>query len=244
MQQPQRRIVLIALGAAACGPAFAAQPPDRGSGRIVSERRPAAGFDRVSISGSFQVEIHQGSVEGVELSGDDNLLALIETKVEGTPGTAVLEIRPKDDVQLAPTQPLRLRIDLLRLSAIDLGGASHVTAPGVHAARLGVSIGGTGSVDLAGLAAERLAVNIGGSGRVSADGRAGALAVNLGGSGECALSRLAVDEAKVSIAGSGKVEVNAGKQLSVSIAGSGRVMHSGAAVPRVSIVGSGSVQRS
>jgi hypothetical protein len=242
MKHPQRRLVLVALALAASGRALAAEPAARGSGRIATERRTVAGFDRVSISGSFQVEIHQGSVEALELSGDDNLLPLIETKIEGTPGAATLRIRPKDDLQLAPTQPLRLRIDVMHLSAIGLAGAGHVTAPGVHAARLGVSIGGTGSVELAGLEAGRLAIDIGGSGRVSADGHAGALAVNLGGSGECALSRLAVDEAQVSIGGSGKAEINAGKQLTVSIAGSGRVTHTGAAVPRVSIVGSGSVQ--
>jgi hypothetical protein len=243
MKHPQRRSVLIALAAGASTRAMAFDRTVRGSGRVVTERRVASGFDRLSIAGSFQVEIHQGALEGVELSGDDNLLALVETKVEGTAGSAVLRIRPKDDVQLEPTQPLRVRIDLMRVAAIDLGGASHVTAPGLHASRLGVSIGGTGSVDLAGLQAERLAVNIGGSGRVSADGKAGSLAVNVGGSGDCSLSRFVVDEAKVSIAGSGKAEVNVGRQLSVSIAGSGQVTHTGAAVPQVSIVGSGRVQR-
>jgi hypothetical protein len=243
MKHPQRRSVLIALAGATSTGAFAFERTVHGSGRVSTERRAASGFDRLSISGSFQVEIHQGSLESVELSGDDNLLALVETKVEGGPGAATLRIRPKDDVQLDPTQPLRLRIDLMRLSAVDLGGAGRVTAPGLHAGRLGISIGGAGSVDLAGLEAERLVVNIGGSGRVSADGRAEALAVNVGGSGDCSLARFVVEEAKVSIAGSGKVELNVSRQLSVSIAGSGQVTHTGAAVPQVSIVGSGRVQR-
>ena len=243
MNHPKRRTVLVALAAAASNRAIAFDRAVRGSGRVVTERRPASGFDRLSISGSFRVEIRQGALESVELSGDDNLLALVETSLEGAAGAATLRIRPKDDAQLEPTQPLRVRIDLMRLSAIDIGGASQVTASGLHATRLGVSIGGTGGVDLADLEAERLAINIGGSGRVSADGRAGALAVNVGGSGDCSLSRFVVEEAKVSIAGSGKAEVSVSKQLTVSIAGSGLVTYTGAAVPRVSIVGSGKVQR-
>ena len=102
MKHPQRRSVLIALVAAPSAGAFAFGRTVRGSGRVASERRTTSGFDRVSISGSFQVEVHQGSQESVELSGDDNLLGLIETKVEGAPGAATLRIRPKDDVRLSP----------------------------------------------------------------------------------------------------------------------------------------------
>ncbi|MDQ2928467.1 MAG: head GIN domain-containing protein [Caldimonas sp.] len=243
MNPSSRRTVLIGLAAAASGHAFAADRTVHGSGHSGTDKRALSGFDRIAISGSFQVEIHQGTQEGLELIGDDNLLALVETKVEGSPGSATLRIRAAGDTQLDPTRPIRVRIDLIRIAAIDLGGSSRVTAPGLHAARLGVSIGGTGSVDLTGLDAGRLAVNIGGSGHASADGKASTLAINIGGSGDCSLPRLIAEEAKIDIAGSGKAEVNVSRQLRVSIAGSGHVRYAGTAVPSVSIVGSGKVER-
>jgi hypothetical protein len=245
MKNARRRTVLFALAASAVSTrTFAADRTVRGSGHDATERRTASSFERISIAGSFDVELRQGAQEGIELTGDDNLLALVETRVEGAIGAGTLRIGPKDRTQLEPTRPIRVRIDLIHLSAIDIGGAGHVNAKGLHAGRLGVSIGGAGGVDLAGLEAERLAVNIGGSGYVSADGRASGLAISIGGSGDCALPRLVADEAKIDIAGSGNADVNVIRQLRVSIAGSGKVRYTGTAMPSVSIVGSGSVQRS
>jgi hypothetical protein len=240
---PARRQLLVALAAApAWTAAFAADHTVRGSGRIAAERRSVSSFEGVSIAGPFEVEIRQGSQEGLELTGDDNLLALIDTRVEGTAGAATLKIEPRKDARIEVTQPVRIRIDLIRLSALAIGGSGNIAAKGLHVARLGISIGGAGKVQLPGLEAERLAVTIGGSGNVGADGRAHELALSIGGSGNGLFPHLAVDDARVDIAGSGNADVNVGHDLRVSIAGSGRVRHSGAAVPKVSIAGSGSVQ--
>jgi len=238
-----RRLVLAACLAALSLPGFAAERTVRGSGRIATERRAASGFERIAIGGAFEVELRQGSAEGVEMSGDDNLLALIETRVEGTIGSRTLKIAPKPDVNLDPTQPVRIRIDLVHLVALDLGGASKVSATGLHVAKLAVAIGGSGGVMLAGLDAERLSVSVGGSGRVSADGRSKSASISIAGSGQGALAGLAVDDVAIDIAGSGSAEVQANQRLRIAIAGSGRVRHTGAAVPSVSIVGSGDVRR-
>jgi hypothetical protein len=243
MTNARRRHLLLALAASASGGAFATDRTVHGSGHASTERRAVAGFERVSIAGSFEVEIRQGTQEGVELTGDDNLLALVETRIEGPAGSATLKIGLKDDTQLETTRPIQLRIDLIHLSSLHLGGSGSVAAKDLHATKLGVSIGGAGSVALPGLETERLAVDIGGSGRLGADGRANELSVSIGGSGSAALPQLLAGDAKIAIAGSGKADVNVSRHLSISIAGSGVVHHSGAAVPKVSVAGSGSVQR-
>ena len=236
-----RRLVLAACLAALSAPAFAERKV-AGSGRIATERRVIGGFDRIAIAGAFEVELRQGSSEGVELSGDDNLLALVETRVDGT-GSRTLKIGPKPDVDLAPSQPIRVRIDLVQLTAIDMGGSSTLAATGLHVGKLAVAMGGSGSMKLAALDAKRLALSLGGSGRAEADGRAKSASLNIGGSGKVACAALAVDEVSVNIAGSGSAAVQANQRLSISIAGSGQVRHTGAAVPTVSIVGSGDVRR-
>lgn len=236
-----RRLVLAACLAALSAPAFAERKV-AGSGRIASEQRSVTGFDRIAIAGAFEVELRQGSSEGVELSGDDNLLALVETRLEGS-GSRTLKIGPKPDVDLAPSRPIRVRIDLKQLTAIDMGGSSTLAASGLRVGKLSVAMGGSGSMKLAALDAERLALSLGGSGRAQADGHAKSVSLNIGGSGQVACAALAVDEVSVNIAGSGSAEVQANQRLSISIAGSGRVRHTGTAVPTVSIVGSGDVRR-
>jgi hypothetical protein len=236
----RRRLLATALAALSL-PVFARQEA-RGSGRVTSERRSVTGFDRIAVAGGFELELRQGSGEGVELTGDDNLLDLVETRIEGS-GAATLQIHPRRDVDLRPSQPIRIRIDLVRLTSIELAGASTVKANGLRTAKLALSIGGAGDVAISGLEAERLAVNVGGSGKVVVDGRSGEASLSIAGSGRVALPALAADDVSISIAGSGSAEVRAERRLKISIAGSGRVRHSGAAEPTVSIVGSGDVRR-
>jgi len=238
-----RRRLLAASLAALSVPAFAATHDVRGSGRLASERRPATGFDRIAVAGAFELELRQGSAESVELTGDDNLLPLVETRIEGREGSRTLKIAPKPDVDLQPSQPIRIRVDLVNLSSVALAGGSTLKANGLRTGRLSISIGGSGDFSLSALEAERLAISVGGSGKVAADGRTQSASLSIAGSGRVALARLAADDVSVDIAGSGSAEVQAERKLKISIAGSGRVRHGGAAVPSVRIVGSGDVRR-
>jgi hypothetical protein len=239
-----RRLVLAACLASATAVAFAFERTAHGSGRIVSEKRAAGGFDRVAVAGEFDVELHQGQVEGVELAGDDDLLALVETRVvEGSGGARTLKIAPRPDVDLVPTQRIRVRVDLVRITSVHLAGSSRVSAAGLRVDKLAVSMGGSGGLTLTGLDAQSLSFSLGGSGRVNADGRTKAAILSVAGSGRVALSGLVADDVSIDIAGSGSAEVQANQRLRVSIAGSGHVKYTGTAVPQVHVAGSGSVSR-
>ena len=237
-----RRRLLAASLLALSLPAFAAREM-RGSGRLVTERRTLAGFDRLAIFGDFEVELRQGTVEAVELTGDDDLLPLVETQIEAREGTRTLKIGPRRDHDLRSSQPIRIRVELVRLAGISVAGGSRLKGSGLRTGKLALAIGGSGDIALGALEAEGVAVSIGGSGRVTVDGRSPEAAVSIGGSGRASLSGLAADDVSVDIAGSGGAEVRAERRLAVSIAGSGRVRHSGAAMPTVSIVSSGDVRR-
>src|SRR5205085_3408273 len=54
---------------------------EKGSGKIVTEKRNVSGFKGVDVGGDFQVEITAGKEFAVEIETDDNLLPLIETEV-------------------------------------------------------------------------------------------------------------------------------------------------------------------
>ena len=238
----RRRLLAASLLVLAL-PAAAAREVS-GSGRIATERRAITGFDALASAGDFEVELHQGASEGIELVGDDDLLALVETVVESRDGSRrTLRIAPRRDVDLRPSRRIRVRVDLVRLAAIALSGSARVKATGVRSDRLALSLGGSGDIVLTALEAQRLAVDIGGSGRVTVDGRSPEAVLSVAGSGHAGLAGLAADDVSVSVAGSGAADVRAERRLKVSIAGSGRVRHGGAAQPTVSIVGSGDVRR-
>ena len=104
-------------------------------------RRSVTDLDRLSVAGAFEIELRQGSVEGVELTGDDDLMPLIETVVEVRDGARSLKISPRRDTDLQPSQPIRIRVDLIRLNGIALGGASRLKASSLRTARLALSLG-------------------------------------------------------------------------------------------------------
>src|SRR6476646_1705754 len=100
-------VVLLAL-AAASGPCAAAWWGDtvKGNGQIRTQTRAVSGFAGVALGLPAEVEVRQGPSEGVTIEADDNLLPLIETKVED----GVLEIRPLHRNQDLAPRKLRILV--------------------------------------------------------------------------------------------------------------------------------------
>jgi len=210
-----------------------------GSGKVQTETREVSGFQGVALSGSMKVVLRQGSREGVELSADNNVLPLIETRVKN--GT--LHIGPVKGANYSTRTPVVVMVDLVTLRDLAVSGSGDVTAQGLKASGLDVAIGGSGSVHLPGLQARSLSVAIGGSGDFDASGRTDKAKVSIGGSGTVRADSLEADEVSVAIGGSGDARIKANRTLDVSVAGSGDVVYSGDAVVKTSMVGSGSVRK-
>jgi len=176
-------------------------------------------FDRVSIAGSFEVEVRSGDTSAPEvvIDADENLLPFIETIVD----SGTLKVRVRRGYRISPRP--RVLVRAADLSRIGLAGSSDVVASG--------------------LSGERFSIDIAGSGSVRADGDVGAVSVDIAGSGDVRIVGLQAREASVSIAGSGDVELTSHESLKVSIAGSGDVRYAGN--PRVSqrVAGSGHIEQ-
>ncbi len=234
-----RHLLLPLLGLSFLSSSVLAGAAVVGSGKVATERRAVAGFDAIALRGSITLELRQGEREGLELSADDNLLPLIETRVVGR----TLEIGPGPDTGWRARNDIRVRVDLVQLKSLSLSGSGDVRADALKAGTLKLLVQGSGDIRLGGLAADEVSVRIAGSGDVALDGRAAKLAISVVGSGDVDAGRLEADDASVSIAGSGDADVNAGRTLTITIAGSGDVRHRGNASVQTAIAGSGSVHR-
>ena len=235
----------LALAALALPP-FARAAPEtlvKGSGIAATQRRDLGAFVGVGLGAAFAVVLRPAAREAIEIVADDNVLALVQTRVEGTGSKRSLQIDLPRDVRVDPRTAVVVTIGYVRLESLAVGGAGSIAAVSMKAPKLDAAIGGSGKIDLGDLDAGQLAVAIGGAGTFRADGKARTLSVTLGGSGRCDAERLVADEVSVSVAGSGETRVRAETSLRASIAGSGDVFHSGAAIPQVAIVGSGRMRR-
>lgn len=230
--------LVLTIGLAIAAPH--ADAATRGSGTVATETRTAADFDGIAINGSMTLEVRQAAREAVSISADDNVLPLIETVVEGR----TLKVRMKRGESVSTRTPIKVSVDVVKLSAVASAGAGDIRIDGLKTPLLKFSVAGSGDAALKALQADALEVSIAGSGNVRGDGMARQVKLSIAGSGDAMLTDLVADDVTVSIAGSGDAKVTANKSLSATVAGSGDVKYRGtAATVRSSVMGSGTIRK-
>jgi hypothetical protein len=214
-------LIVLALSTMACSIGTIAVNPKgqiQGSGNVVSEKRPTSGFTSIALHGSANVYVIFGETESVTVKTDDNILPLIETRVQNNQ----LIISTKDNTSFTSTDPVRVDVTMKSLDDIILSGSGMINVPELKGEVLKVDLPGSGNINVAG---EVNQVNI-----------------NLGGSGIVSCSGLRAMNATVNLSGSGNITVYASDSLDATLSGSGNIQYSGnPANISKNITGSGSI---
>jgi hypothetical protein len=230
---------LSALAASFVGCA-ANRPSVYGSGTIKTEDRAVAGFHAVTLAGTGDLIITQGSSEGLEVEADDNLLPFIKTTQDG----GDLIIHWDETIHPRPSKAVRYRLTVRALDSVSLSGSGTVSADEFTGDSLKVSISGSADVTFPQLRTKDFILSISGSGTLKAGGTTDSFQVKVSGSGDVKAKELKANRVSVSVAGSGDAEVWAEESLSVNVAGSGDVRYKGEPQNlEQSVAGSGSVKR-
>lgn len=189
-----------------------------GSGISKTEARTLDGFSAVEFQGQGRIELQQSPTPAFEITADDNLLPLIETRVENNR----LVIRNRKPV--APKTTIRIRISAAQLD--DL------------------SISGVGDAELSGLKAESLTLTLSGAGSIAAEGEVGDLRATINGTGDMRLDQLAARSATAVISGAGSIDLGRIDELSATVSGAGSIHYLGdPKLTRKSISGVGSISK-
>jgi hypothetical protein len=187
-----------------------------GSGISKTETRNVASFSKIELSGSPDVEVTVGPAVSVSVTGDDNVLPLIETTVSGD----------------------TLSIDSKSSYSTSLGVKVKITAPTIE----GVSVSGSGDIRVTGLKGDAMDTGITGSGNVDLSGAVERLKAHITGSGDLRAGDLAAKNVHVTVTGSGDATVRATEELEGSVTGSGDIHYTGNPPQvRKNVVGSGDI---
>lgn len=249
---PTRRSVAATLGLAlasglitlAIAAPTAASAMTVGSGKPASEVRAHSDFEAIALSGSFKLEVRQAAKESVTVSGDDNLLAMVETRVEAGNNGRTLVIRNKRGESYRTRGELKVTVEVVKLTAVASAGSGDLSIEGLKTPLLKLSVAGSSDATLRGLESEALTVSIAGSGNVKASGSVKKVRLSIAGSGDAALNELNADEVSVSVAGSGDAQVVANKSLTATVAGSGDIRYRGNATElKTTVMGSGTIKK-
>lgn len=202
----RRRLTLgaltaIVVSAVAAISGCTVPPAVTGSGVAATETRADFGdFQRIKVSGAMNVtvEVVADAATEVEITGDDNVVPLVLTEVDGDQ----LSIRLDVDGWVRHSVPLTVQVKSSKLVEISASGASKIRATGITDSIL-VDTSGACRIDLAG----------------SAD------AVTIDASGACSIdtSNLNAHQAKVDISGACSVHLRADQSLSGSASGACKV---------------------
>lgn len=209
------------------------------------ETRTVAPFTAVSLGGSMQVVFRQGSPQKVEVQGDTEDLARLETVVED----GKLRINTKRESGLLNSYNFKSKVTIYvtapTVTALSVGGSGSMrAAEPIRAGKLRLAVSGSGSLQLASVSAETISSAVSGSGNLKiGGGTATSQQISISGSGGVQAEQLASKSCDVRIAGSGSCRVQATETLDARIAGSGGVYVRGNPRVNSSTAGSGRVHK-
>ena len=208
-----------------------------GSGVSKTEARAVTGIRNISLGVHARVEVRQGGAEGLTITGDDNIVPMVETVVDN--GT--LKIRWTGKGYSTQYKDLAIVVNAASVEGLTIAGSGSIHATQLKAGNLRATITGSGDVAIDDLDAKALTVTIAGSGDMAVAGRVDTLDVTIAGSGDLKAPKLESRVVKVTVQGSGDAIVWATESLSATVAGSGDIKYYGKPQVRQTVAGSGSI---
>lgn len=195
----------------------------KGNGNVITKTRSIDSFDKVSVGGSFDVNLIDGTEGKLTIEGEENLLPYIETEVRN----GKLKVQFKENTNIRTTKRLVITIPFEDIEAISLGGSGNVTVKKrLKADDASFSIGGSGNITT-NVEANTVKVSIGGSGNIKLKGKTDNFKCSLAGSGSIKAYDLNANSLKASIAGSGSIQTSVRNKIKANIVGSGSVYYKG-----------------
>lgn len=129
----------------------------QGSGRVVTEIRPVAGFHGILASGAGRVVVERTGREALRITAEDNIVPHLRSEVRG--GTLILG--PKPGVSLSPREEMVYHLEVVELDRIESSGAYAFEVDLGHQPELEVVLSGVCVVEAKG-SVDRLGVTLSG----------------------------------------------------------------------------------
>lgn len=175
-----------------------------GSGNVITDSRPLAGYHAIDLNGVGRLIVTQTGEESLTITADDNIVPLITSEVQD--GRLTIADPPNTNFQ--PSQLIVYRVTVSNLDAISISGVVNATVDGIVTADIAADIDGVTTLTLTGSVAHQ---------RVSLEGVSTYLAEGL-----------ASETARMSGSGVMTAVLNVSNQLDGDVCGVGSISYVGA----------------
>ncbi len=210
-----------------------------GSGNIVTEKKQVGAFTGISAGSAFEVEVHIGSPASVEVEADDNLMKLVNVRVNGDE----LRISLKESVAITNGH-LKAFVTVPSLNYVESSGAANITILDLLKNSGTVTVHASGAAKIkAELDAPVVKAESSGAANLELTGKTRDFDADASGAGNIHASGLMSENAHAEASGAGNVHLYASVKLNAKASGAGNVFYKGGASVEQESSGGGSVQK-
>ena len=203
------------------------------SGKYITKNIKVTRFDQIYLKGSPTIEYTQSpGASKVQIAGSDNLVDLVECRVEGS--TLIVNMKSRTNISYGKEGRLKILVSSPMLKSASLQGSGDIHLGSLKVEGLDVSLKGSGDIDVKGqLRAKSVNLNLQGSGDLKVAGVTGSeISAMLQGSGDLKVGSTNITSTVTAkLSGSGDMDVLDIRANSVSgqLDGSGDMTLSGSA---------------
>ena len=211
----------------------------RGNGNVINSSRTVPAYDKIGVSGSFDVKLISGKEGELTIKAEENLIDYLITEVK----EGHLKIKWKKGINIKTSKKILITIPFETIEEVALSGSGDIFSDDlIEANNFKLALSGAGDINLK-LKVNTLKSAISGSGDINLSGSSTDFECKISGSGDIKAYELVSATADIHIAGSAGVEVDVTELLKVRVSGSGNVKYkSNPKKQDVKISGSGSVR--
>lgn len=216
-----------------------AQRKVKGNGNVMDRDRRIQPFTKVIVSGDFDVVfVNNPFDKKITVSGDTNLQALIETKVEN----GILTIQYRQPVEIvSKTQDLKVTIPSRDIVEIINTSSGHVYNMGaIEVMKFTLTNEATGKTNFR-VKTDELTVNQNGTGVLELSGSTNIGKINITGSGDVQGKEMSTFYTEIQSSGSGSLYTNTVNGIDGALNGSGNLYYRATKTVNVTTNGTGKV---
>ena len=190
------------------------------SGKYITKNIKVTRFDQIYLKGSPTIEYTQSpGASKVQIAGSDNLVDLVECRVEGS--TLIVNMKSRTNISYGKEGRLKILVSSPMLKSASLQGSGDIHLGSLKVEGLDVSLTGSGDI-----VAENITCNsdfsalLKGSGDIDVKGQL----LNLQGSGDLKVAGVTGSEISAMLQGSGDLKVgstNITSTVTAKLSGSG-----------------------
>ena len=210
----------------------------KGNGNIIHKTKNVGSFEKIGVSGAFDIYLVKGKEGHLDIKIEENLLPYLITVVDN----GQLKIKWKKNTNISTRKGVVITVQFESINAVGLTGSGDIVSKDlIEADHFKASVSGSGDMDLE-VESNSLRAAVSGSGDIVLKGATKAFEAAVAGSGDISAFHLKSDNAEVKVSGSGDVELTVQKELKARVSGSGDVSYKGnPKIQDVKVSGSGDV---